>query len=223
MASKMAGNARVVFMADIDADTKPGLTSYPSRPGYHLAKLSGNTVIQAPDDPPRQTHIALDNDVRTRSIAALNQLLVDTIMIRDMYKKHHWQLSGITFYQLHLLFDAHYNQLRLLVDEIAERVQLLGGVSIGMPADVAAHTHVNAPPTGREAPDVQITRLVLAHRTVLTFAHEAAAQAGHDGDDRTNDIIVSSIIREHEKQSWFISEHLVPVPLMTALNSEADH
>jgi len=60
--------------------------------------------------------------------------------LRDLYKKHHWQVSGPTFYQLHLLFDKHFNEQSELVDAIAERIQLLGGVSIAMAHDVAEMT-----------------------------------------------------------------------------------
>src|SRR5438046_9078280 len=79
--------------------------------------------------------IALDASVRGISAENLNQLLVDTMTLRDLYKKHHWQVSGPTFYQLHLLFDKHFNEQAQLVDAIAERIQTLGGVSIAMAHD----------------------------------------------------------------------------------------
>ena len=181
--------------------------------GYRAATLDRQTQTQSPDEPLRETFIGLSEEVRSRSVADLNQLLVDTIMLRDLYKKHHWQLSGVTFYQLHLLFDAHYEQQADLTDLLAERVQLLGGVSIGMPGDVADRTRIKRPPTGREDPDVQITRLLDAHRTILDLAHTAAARSDEDGDDRTNDLVVSDLIRTNEKQVWFLSEHLVPTRL----------
>jgi len=80
--------------------------------------------------------VGLDENVRRASVEALNQTLADTIALRDMYKKHHWQVSGPTFYSLHLLFDKHYQEQAELVDMIAERIQSLGGVSIAMPQDV---------------------------------------------------------------------------------------
>src|SRR6202162_1594701 len=80
------------------------------------------------------------------SVERLNQILVDTMTLRDLYKKHHWQVSGRTFYQLHLLFDKHYDEQAELVDMIAERIQLLGGLSYAMAADVAEHTTVHRPP-----------------------------------------------------------------------------
>ncbi len=54
--------------------------------------------------------IALDENVCAQSVGNLNQLLADTMTLRDMYKKHHWQVAGHTFYQLHLLFDKHHGE-----------------------------------------------------------------------------------------------------------------
>ena len=84
--------------------------------------------------------IALAENARKESVENLNQLLADTITLRELYKKHHWQVAGPTFYQLHLLFDRHAERQDELVDAIAERIQLLGGVSIAMAHDVAETT-----------------------------------------------------------------------------------
>jgi starvation-inducible DNA-binding protein len=146
----------------------------------------------------------------------LNQILADTITLRDLYKKHHWQVVGHTFYQLHLLFDKHYEEQNELVDTIAERIQLLGGVSLAMAADVAETTIIPRPPRGREEAPVQISRLLEAHEILLKEARTMAKQASEAGDDGTNDVLVSDIIRTNELQVWFISEHLVDVPLVKA-------
>jgi len=160
--------------------------------------------------------IALDELVCATSINNLNQLLADTITLRDMYKKHHWQVSGPTFYQLHLLFDKHYGEQSELVDAVAERVQLLGGISIAMPADVAETTIIPRPPRGREVVPVQISRLLEAHEIVLKEARTMARQAAEGGDDRTNDLLVSQVIRTNEFQVWFVAEHVVDVPVVRA-------
>ena len=134
--------------------------------------------------------------------------------LRDMYKKHHWQVAGATFYQLHLLFDKHHGEQYELVDTIAERIQLLGGVSIAMAADVAETTIIPRPPRGREEVPVQISRLLEAHEFILKEAHTMAREASEAGDDGTNDLLVSDLIRTNELQVWFLSEHLVAVPLL---------
>lgn len=160
--------------------------------------------------------IALDEKVCAASVELLNQILADTITLRDLYKKHHWQVAGETFYQLHLLFDKHYGEQNELVDEIAERIQLLGGISLAMAADIAETTFIPRPPRGREEVPVQISRLLEAHEILLKEARTAARQADEAGDDGTNDLLVSQVIRTNELQVWFIAEHLVDVPVVRA-------
>lgn len=166
------------------------------------------TVIHLP--------IGLEEDVCLKSVNALNQVLADTITIRDMYKKHHWQVAGHTFYQLHLLFDKHYEEQNLLVDTLAERVQRLGGITLAMAGDVAEETNIERPPRGREEVPVQISRLLEAHEIILKECRQYAKDADDNGDDGTNDVMVSDVIRTNERHVWFISEHLVQVPLVKA-------
>jgi len=161
--------------------------------------------------------IALSEDACKESVENLNQLLADTMTLRDLYKKHHWQVAGPTFYQLHLLFDKHYEQQNELVDAIAERIQLLGGVSLAMAHDVAETTLIPRPPKGREEAPVQISRLLHAHEIVLKEARTMARLAAEQGDDGTNDLIVSDVIRSNELQVWFVAEHVVDVPLAQAV------
>jgi len=111
--------------------------------------------------------LELEEPIRLEMTAQLNQLLADTMTLRDLYKKSHWQVAGPTFYQLHLLFDKHYDEQVDLVDSIAERIQLLGGVSIAMAADVAEITLIERPPRGCEAVSVQLSRLLEAHQIVI--------------------------------------------------------
>ena len=160
--------------------------------------------------------IALSEKVCAKSIENLNQVLADTMALRDLYKKHHWQVAGHTFYQLHLLFDKHHKEQDELVDSIAERIQLLGGISIAMAHDVAEMTMIPRPTRGREEVPVQISRLLHAHEIILLEARTMARQASHDGDDGTNDLLVSDVIRANELQVWFLAEHVVDIPVVRA-------
>lgn len=169
--------------------------------------------------------ISLEHKVRLTSAGALNQILADTMTLRDLYKKHHWQVSGPTFYQLHLLFDKHYAEQAELVDALAERVQTLGGVAIAMAADVAETTRISRPPRGREDYTIQLFRLSQAHEQIISAAREAAKAADEDGDDGTNDLLVSDVIRLNELQAWFINEQLAGAGIAEkdeeSVNSEA--
>jgi starvation-inducible DNA-binding protein len=136
--------------------------------------------------------------------------------LRDLYKKSHWQVAGPTFYQLHLLFDKHYGEQSEIVDTIAERIQLLGGISIAMAADVAETTRIERPPKGREEVPVQISRLLDAHQIIIGHCRKLARRADELDDAGTNDLVVSDVLRTNELQVWFISEHLVDMPLVHA-------
>jgi starvation-inducible DNA-binding protein len=163
-----------------------------------------------------QYPLALDVDARAASVEVLNQILADTMVLRDLYKKHHWQVAGHTFYQLHLLFDKHYKEQSALVDMLAERIQSLGGISVAMAHDVAEMTRIERPPRGREEVPVQLSRLLEAHEVIIREVREAARQASAAGDDGTNDLLVSDVLRTHEMQVWFLAEHLVDTPMVHA-------
>jgi len=168
--------------------------------GHETEIQKFGTVVNRP--------ISLDHKVRLASVDSLNQILADTMTLRDMYKKHHWQVSGPTFYQLHLLFDKHFGEQAEIVDALAERVQTLGGVAIAMAHDVAETTRITRPPRGREDVTIQIFRLLQAHELIIESTHEAARVAAASGDDGTNDLLVSDVLRVNELQVWFVSEHI---------------
>ena len=152
--------------------------------------------------------ISLDHKVRLASAESLNQILADTMTLRDLYKKHHWQVSGPTFYQLHLLFDKHFGEQAEMVDTLAERIQTLGGVAIAMAPDVAETTRIARPPRGREDVTMQLFRLLQAHELIIDETREAAKTAIAGGDDGTNDMLVSDVLRLNEFQVWFINEQM---------------
>ena len=193
---------------DSGASTDGQISAQPITHQHAREIQSFGTVVKMP--------IGLSEKVCADSVADLNQILVDTMSLRDLYKKHHWQVSGHTFYQLHLLFDKHFGEQAELVDTIAERIQSLGGISIAMAADVAEMTSIPRPPRGREEVPVQISRLLEAHEMILKMARKFAKEADDAGDDGTNDLLVSDVIRTNELQAWFVAEHVVDAPLVRA-------
>ena len=205
-------------MAKKDSNGKnPGLdrTSVSAQPRLHQRAAE----IQKYGTVSHMLPLDLEEPVRLEMTEQLNLLLADTMTLRDLYKKSHWQVAGPTFYQLHLLFDKHYEEQSEIVDSIAERIQLLGGISIAMAADVAETTRIERPPKGREEVPVQISRLLDAHQIIIGHCRELADRASKLGDQGTNDLAVSDVLRANELQAWFLSEHLVDVPLVHAENS----
>ncbi len=165
--------------------------------------------------------ISLDNKVRVTSCEKLNQILSDTISLRDMYKKHHWQVTGPTFYQLHLLFDKHFEEQMELIDLLGERIQTLGGVAIAMSHDVAETTRVERPPRGREDPNTQLYRLLQAHELIIGEVREAIDWTGQANDQGSNDLLISNVLRTNEFQVWFITEQLTAAGIEGKPSEEA--
>ena len=172
--------------------------------------------IQAFNTVTHAFHLELEEPVRLEMTEKLNQLLADSMTLRDLYKKAHWQVIGPTFYQLHLLYDKHFGEQVEIVDTIAERIQLLGGLAIAMAHDVAETAQIERPPRGREEVPVVISRLLDAHQVIIRQCREIADRADKLGDHGTNDMVVSDVLRTNELQAWFISEHLVETPLVHA-------
>ncbi len=164
--------------------------------------------------------IGLDENVCLENVKLLNQILADTMTLRDLYKKSHWQTAGPTFYQLHLLFDKHFQEQVNLVDLLAERVQILGGISIAMAPDVAETTKISRPPRGREEAPVQISRLLEAHQVIIGEVREAIKQTEENEDFGSNDLLMSDVLRTNEMQVWFLAEHLVDIPLLSTSSGE---
>jgi len=193
---------------------KPSINSHKAsaQPRYHQSARE----LQAFGTVTATLPLQLEEPVRLEMTEQLNQLLADTMTLRDLYKKSHWQVAGATFYQLHLLFDKHHEEQSELVDTIAERIQLLGGISIAMAADVAETTRIPRPPKGREEVPVQLSRLLDAHQVILSHCRELAERSNKLGDAGTNDMVVSDVLRTGELQVWFLSEHLVEAPLVEA-------
>ncbi|MEV4758835.1 DNA starvation/stationary phase protection protein [Micromonospora sp. NPDC049559] len=164
----------------------------------------------------RQFPLGLSFETRMYSCERLNRVLADTQILYALYKKYHWLMRGPTFYQLHLLLDKHAGEQLALVDLLAERVQTLGGVAVGDPRHVAEITRVPRPPDGAEEVPVMLSRLLETHEMILIDCHDAAGRVAEMGDDGSNDILVSNVIRTGELQTWFLAEHLVEVPLVRA-------
>jgi starvation-inducible DNA-binding protein len=179
--------------------------------GINMAnqEFDSDTVVAQAFGELAPVRIGLSNQVRYRSVVALNRMLAHTLALRDLYRKNHLQTSGATFYQLHLLFDKHHGEQDKLADAIAERVQTLGGVALALAQDVVQETRVSRAPRGRETPVAQLSELVGAHEMILMEARALAREATDRGDDGTNDLLVSQVVRSNENQCWFVGEHLV--------------
>ena len=154
--------------------------------------------------------IALAKDARSDSCRLLNVILADSMVLYAMYKKHHWLVGGPTFYQLHLLFDKHAEEQTEIIDLIAERVQSLGGISVGDPRHAAELTTIDRPPNGAE--DVP----AMIHPPAQRPRDDHREGPRRDRQDREGQGLGAherpahgGVLRRHELRAWFIAQHVV--------------
>jgi starvation-inducible DNA-binding protein len=157
--------------------------------------------------------IELPAKARASSCEALNEILADSTILYALYKKAHWLVAGPTFYQLHLLFDKHAGEQQELIDDIAERVQALGGIAVGDPRHAAELTTIERAPDGAETVPAMISRLLEAHRIIIRKVRAGIEATEESRDYGTNDLLMGDVLRRHELQVWFLAEHLVAAPL----------
>ncbi|HEX3427802.1 MAG TPA: DNA starvation/stationary phase protection protein [Candidatus Limnocylindrales bacterium] len=202
--------------------TLRGRTSAASRNGSGATRTSPQPRLgqRGPELQPfgklRLLPIALSSTVRAQSCQLLNAILADTTILYALYKKSHWNVAGPTFYELHLLFDKHAEEQLELIDELAERVQMLGGISVGDPRHAAELTSIERPPDGAEEVPVILDRLLDAHEIIIEKVRAAIDKTEKSGDMGTNDLLMGDVLRRHEMQVWFVAEHVVDVPLVEA-------
>ena len=165
--------------------------------------------------------LGMPEETLKQNVGMLNQLLADSVTLYNLYKKHHWQVTGPTFYQLHLLLDKHAGEVLETVDMIAERIQTLGGVTTGMPWEVSEITNIEHPPTGEEDIPAMLARTVNAHATTIKTIRAGVEQTDDNKDYATNDLLTSRVLPMHELQVWFVSQHLVNTPIVDNSDTSA--
>ncbi len=162
----------------------------------------------------RLAPIALSATARSESCRLLNEILADSMILYSLYKKHHWLVAGPTFYQLHLLFDKHAEEQSALIDQLAERVQSLGGIAVGDPRHAAELTTIDRPPNGSEDVPAMIHRLLNAHEEIIEKVRTGIDKTDKSKDWGSNDLLMGDVLRTHELQTWFVSSHVVDIPLV---------
>lgn len=137
----------------------------------------------------------------------LNQQLADTLDLYSQVKQAHWNVKGMHFMQLHLLFDDLASNLLEPIDMIAERAMALGGTTLGTARLVAAHSHLPELPV-EVVRDWQVIEL-LADRFAAYSASTRFAidRAGEAKDQATMDLFIK-ILRIIDKHLWFLEAHL---------------
>lgn len=151
-------------------------------------------------------NIGINEEQRIAVGEGLSRLLADTYSLYLQTHNFHWNVTGPFFQSLHTLFEQHYTELAIAVDDIAERIRALGLVAPATYAEFAKLTSIKEV-TGDISATEMLERLVESHETLVRTARSILPLAA-DADDESSASLISDRLVVHEKTAWMLRAHL---------------
>ncbi len=149
-------------------------------------------------------HTGLSAENREGIIANLNSLLADEHVLYVKTRNYHWNVTGIHFVALHELFEQHYNELKRIGDDVAERIRMLGGHAIGTMAEFTEYSDLSENPgTIPSAPDM-ISNLLDDHEQIISRLRSDIEAVGEEYKDEGSADLLTGIMRSHEEMAWML-------------------
>ena len=153
-------------------------------------------------------NIGITDQNRTAVIDILNRLLSDEYVLYTKTRNFHWNVVGPDFSQLHKFFEAQYEELDEIIDEVAERARSLGGISLGSLKEFVAKTRLVEPPAARLEAKVMLGALLADHESVVQVLRIDAADCGEKYADMGTNDFLTGLMERHEKMAWMLRSHL---------------
>ncbi len=154
-----------------------------------------------------KTTTDLPQNLRTKMVKLINQQLADTFDIHSQVKHAHWNVRGMNFMQLHLLYDQIAAELPPHIDTLAERAGVLGGAAKGTARMAAADTRLDDLPETFKNEKESVELLVKHYATLAESTRKAIDEADEAGDADTADLF-TAVSRTLDKSRWFLEAHL---------------
>ncbi len=153
-------------------------------------------------------NIGITDDNRQRVIAILNTLLADEFLLYTKTRNYHWNVTGPQFNDLHKFFEAQYEGLDDVVDEVAERARSLGGHALGTLAEFTRHTRLKE--RVGESPDARamLADLLADHETLIRQLRADLEEAMDTHRDAGTSDFLTGLMEKHEKMAWMLRAFL---------------
>lgn len=154
-----------------------------------------------------QLNTGINESKRTQIAEGMSTLLAETYTLYLKTHKYHWNVVGPMFQTLHVMFEQHYNDLALAVDEIAERIRVLGEKAPGSYAEYAKLSAVKEDASTDTVAEQMIVNLLADHEQVTKTAKSILPLLEDANDEGTNSLL-GARIEYHEKTAWMLKSLL---------------
>lgn len=142
------------------------------------------------------------------SIDLLSVLLSDEMTLYVKTRKFHWNVCGESFMELHKLFEAQYTELEKIIDEVAERINKLGGKTIGTMSEFIQHTRIKENPNNYPGQKEMLSQLLDDHETLAGELREDIDTCDETNKDAGSADLLTKILQQHESNAWILRRYL---------------
>jgi starvation-inducible DNA-binding protein len=165
--------------------------------------------------PADRVNIGLSPAVRSKVAAILNGLLADAFVLYVRARDFHWNVTGRTFAQDHLLFETEYEALDETIDAIAERARALGGRALAGVAVFSKRARLPEVDSSSMGAEAMIGSLLDGHEAIIRQLREDVETVDDLDDEGTADFL-TGLMEGHEKRAWMLRSHLDPSSIRSA-------
>lgn len=137
----------------------------------------------------------------------LNKLLADEVVLYFKTRNYHWNIEGPGFYELHNFYEKQYNQLDEIMDEVAERIRMIGHYAEARLVDYLKLTNLLEPPYANAQND-QLKNLVASHETIIHNLRRLVPLFLEKHKDVGSSDFVAQLLGKHEKMVWMARAYL---------------
>ena len=158
-------------------------------------------------------NIGLLEKERTGVVQILGVLLADEYVLYTKTRNYHWNVVGPQFNDLHKFFEAQYNELNEIVDEVAERARALGGRALGTLAEFSQHTRLGEHPGKYPAAQRMLANLLADHEAIIRTLRTDIETVGEKHRDAGTADFLTGLMEQHEKMAWMLRAFLERGPV----------
>jgi starvation-inducible DNA-binding protein len=156
-----------------------------------------------------QPNIGLSSDVRQPVVNILNASLADEAVLSQKTRSTHWNRSGTGFLEMYILLESQYKQLNEIVDKIAERTRILGGIALGSFEEFLQQTQI----VGQLDQIPNVLHLLADHETVIRSLREDIRKCSEEYEDEGTVELLVGVMSLHEKMAWMLRSYMEAKPI----------
>ncbi len=155
-----------------------------------------------------KVNIGIASKDRAKVVDILNITLSDEFVLYTKTLNFHWNLRGASFAELHKFLNDQYEELQVIVDEVAERTRKIGGQSIGSLKEFLEQTRLKEAPAQRLSPTAMIAKLLGDHESLIVALRKDLDLCDEKYNDKGTCDFLTGLMEQHEKMAWMLRSYL---------------